>query len=194
MFLKRSMKKKILVKNMVCNRCITFLEQEFKKVGLVVVSITLGEIVFLEKEGVDEAFIESLLSKNGFELVKEVGMMVNEQVKIACIEAIDNLEAATEENLSAYLSKKLKKDYSVLSKMFSKQEGITIERYYINLKIEKVKELIQLQRLNFSEIAYSLNYKSSSHLAAQFKSVTGMSMSEYKNLQQWDRKSLDQIV
>ncbi|NKI26609.1 helix-turn-helix transcriptional regulator [Arenibacter sp. 6A1] len=188
------MKKKILVKNMVCNRCISFLEQEFKKVGLVVVSISLGEIVFLEKEGVDEAFIESLLNKNGFELVKEVGLMVNEQLKIACIEAIDNLEAATEENLSAYLSKKLKKDYSVLSKMFSKQEGITIERYYINLKIEKVKELIQLQHLNFSEIAYSLNYKSSSHLAAQFKSVTGMSMSDYKNLQQWDRKSLDQIV
>lgn len=188
------MKKKILVKNMVCDRCKTLLEQEFNKVGIAVTSIELGEIVFREKEGVDDAFIEALLVKNGFELVREVGPMLNEHIKIALIKAVDKLEVSTSENLSDYLSKKLKKDYSVLSKMFSRQEGITIERYYINLKIEKVKELIQLQNLNFSEIAYSLDYKSSSHLASQFKAATGMSMSDYKNLQQWDRKPLDQIV
>ena len=110
------------------------------------------------------------------------------------LEAVDQLDASSEENLSSYLSKRLNKEYSVLSKLFSKLEGVTIERYYIHLKIEKAKELIQLQQLNFSEIAYSLNYKSSSHLASQFKSMTGMSMSDYKNSQQWGRKPLDQIV
>ncbi|WP_026808778.1 helix-turn-helix domain-containing protein [Arenibacter latericius] len=188
------MKKKILVKNMVCNRCITLLEQEFKKVGIVVESIVLGEIVYVEKEGVDQYFFENMLRENGFELVKDAGEMLTEHIKIALIEAVDQIEASSEENLSSYLSKKLNRDYSVMSKMFSKQEGVTIERYYIHLKIEKVKELIQLQHLNFSEIAYSLNYKSSSHLASQFKTITGMSMSDYKNLQQWGRKPLDQIV
>lgn len=179
---------------MVCDRCKILLEQEFRKAGIGLDAIELGEIVLTEMEGVDDSFIEALLAKNGFELVREAGSMLVEHIKIALIKAMDKLEVSNSENLSAYLSKKLKKDYSVLSKMFSKQEGITIERYYINLKIEKVKELIQLQNLNFSEIAYSLDYKSSSHLASQFKAVTGMSMSDYKSLQQWDRKSLDQIV
>ena len=92
------------------------------------------------------------------------------------------------------MSKTLNKSYSTLSKLFSKTEGITIEKYEINLKVEKVKELIQLGQLNFSEIAYSLDYNNSSHLARQFKKITGMSMTEFKNLQNWDRKSIDQIV
>ncbi|WP_150451823.1 helix-turn-helix domain-containing protein [Arenibacter lacus] len=188
------MKKKILVKNMVCNRCITFLEQEFQKVGLRVDSIVLGEIVYEEKEGIGAAVIEDLLRRNGFELIKDTGEILVEQIKLALLEAVDQLDANSEENLSSYLSKRLNKEYSVLSKLFSKLEGVTIERYYIHLKIEKAKELIQLQQLNFSEIAYSLNYKSSSHLASQFKSMTGMSMSDYKNSQQWGRKPLDQIV
>ena len=92
------------------------------------------------------------------------------------------------------MSKRFDKSYSVLSKIFSKTEGVTIEKYEILLKIEKIKEMIQLGQLNFSEIAYSLNYKSSSHLARQFKTVSGMSMSDYKNLQKWNRQEHDQIV
>jgi AraC-like DNA-binding protein len=88
----------------------------------------------------------------------------------------------------------MNKEYSMLSKLFSAKEGLTIEKYFILLKMEKVKEEIQMDNKTFSEIAYDLNYKSSSHLAKQFKTVTGMSMSEYKNVQDWNRKSLDQIV
>ena len=73
-------------------------------------------------------------------------------------------------------------------------EGVSIEKYRINLQMEKVKEMIQLGELNFSEIAYSLNYNSSGHLAKQFKHETGMSMTEFKNLRKWDRKSIDDIV
>jgi AraC-like DNA-binding protein len=82
----------------------------------------------------------------------------------------------------------------MLSRYFSKSEGMTLEKYLINLKIEKVKEHIQINHLNFSEIAYSLNYNNSSHLAKQFKSVTGISMSQYKKLQNWNRRELDKIV
>ena len=107
---------------------------------------------------------------------------------------IQKLEDQELSNLSAFVPKMFNKSFSALSKLFSKREGITIEKYLINLKIEKVKELIQLGQLNFSEIAYSLNYNNSSHLSKQFKSNTGMSMSDYKNLQNWDRKPLDGIV
>ena len=88
----------------------------------------------------------------------------------------------------------MNRDYSLLSKLFSKTQGISIEKYVIHLKIEKVKEFIQMNNLGFSEVAYTMGYKSSSHLARQFKMVTGLSMSEYNNLQEWGRKSLDQIV
>lgn len=86
------------------------------------------------------------------------------------------------------------RDYSVISKLFSSNEGLTIEKYFIRLKIEKAKEYIQMGNLSFSEIAYTLNYKSGSHLAKQFKTITGMSMSNFKNLQLWDRQPLDRIV
>lgn len=98
------------------------------------------------------------------------------------------------QNLSKHLSEKMNKDYSVLSKMFSAKEGLTIEKYFILLKIERVKEEIQMENKTFSEIAYDLNYKSSSHLAKQFKSISGMSMSEYRKVQDWNRRPLDQIV
>lgn len=186
--------KRLLIKNMVCDRCKTLLEQEFTKLGIVVVSIKLGEIVYEENADVRDNQIEGILKKNGFELVKDTTDMIIENIKIELIHTINNGETDVTGNMSAYLSKKLNKDYSILSKMFSKKEGVTIEKYYIDLKIERAKELIQMNELNFSEIGYALNYRNSSHLASQFKSVTGMSMGAYKKLQQWDRKPLDKIM
>ena len=186
--------KKLLIKNMVCDRCKTLLAQEFSKVGITILSIKLGEIVYEENANINDALIEGILNKNGFELVKDTSDMILENIKIELINTINNGENDIAENMSTYLSKKLNKDYSILSKMFSKKEGVTIEKYYIDLKIERAKELIQMNELNFSEIGYTLNYRNSSHLASQFKSVTGMSMGAYKKLQQWDRKPLDKIM
>ncbi|MFT4567061.1 MAG: YesN/AraC family two-component response regulator [Saprospiraceae bacterium] len=107
------------------------------------------------------------------------------------MEKIDKNET---KNILSELPKVLENNYALLSKAFSKSEGITLEKYLINLKIEKIKEHIQLKWLNFSEIAYSLNYNNSSHLAKQFKSETGMSMSQYRKSHEWDRNSLDEIV
>ena len=182
----------INIKNMVCNRCIATVLQEFNVLEFNVKSIQLGIVQFEEVDDLTKLpKLETALKLHGFEIIKSPSVNLVEEIKIALIKRIDsNLDT----KLSVYLSKSLGKSYVVLSRLFSKLEGITIEKYEINLKIEKVKELIQLRELNFSEIAYSLNYKNSSHLARQFKLITGMSMTSYANLQKWNRKTRDKIV
>lgn len=185
------MKTTLYIKNMVCNRCKATVKRELDALGYNIVSLKLGKVVLNESTPKDSSILEDNLKGHGFEIIKEETDVLIEEIKIALIKKIENQDYV---NISSYLAKNFNKSYSALSKLFSKTEGMTIEKYEINLKIEKVKEYMQLGELNFSEIAYSLNYASSSHLARQFKNITGMSMTEYKKLQQWDRKTLDQIV
>ncbi|TYB74451.1 helix-turn-helix transcriptional regulator [Bizionia saleffrena] len=183
------------IKNMVCDRCIASVLTIFEGEGFTVESIELGQVNVVKTEKSNqECNLESLsiqLKKNGFEIIKNDKDTLVEKLKIELINAI---EAGRTEQLSQDLALRFGKSYSVLSKLFSKTEGVTLEKYSIQLKIEKVKELIQLGQLNFSEIAYSLNYKTSSHLARQFKMVTGVSMTEYKNAKEWNRKTIDKII
>ena len=180
------------IKNMVYNRCIATVLHEFNVLGFNVNSIQLGEVDFEAVEDLTKLTeLEKALKLHGFEIIKQESKTLIEAIKIALLK---KLESDNTDTLSSFLSKIFSRPYSGLSKIYSKSEGVTIEKYEIQLKIEKVKELIQLGQLNFSEIAYTLNYKTSSHLARQFKAITGMSMSDYKSLQDWDRKSLDQIV
>lgn len=176
---------------MVCNRCKSVLKSEFQKEGIEVVQIDLGEVRFADGVEAKKERIREILIQNGFELIADLNETIIVDIKKHLIEAVEN---GISQNLSTYLSEKMNKEYSMLSKLFSAKEGLTIEKYFILLKMEKVKEEIQMDNKTFSEIAYDLNYKSSSHLAKQFKTVTGMSMSEYKIVQDWNRKSLDQIV
>jgi AraC-type DNA-binding domain-containing proteins len=182
---------RIKVKNMVCDRCKSVLKNEFQKAGIVVEQMDLGEIQFADNMVNQRERIREILDQNGFEWIADLNESIIADIKKYLIEAI---EKGLSQNLSTYLSEKMNKEYSVLSKMFSAKEGLTIEKYFILLKMEKVKEEIQMDNKTFSEIAYDLNYKSSSHLAKQFKTITGMSMSEYRNVQDWNRKSLDRIV
>ncbi|WP_077406997.1 helix-turn-helix domain-containing protein [Cellulophaga omnivescoria] len=181
----------IYIKNMVCKRCIVSVLNIFKAEGYTVESLKLGEVVAVK--GLKSKFsnLNIALEKAGFEIIENRNDALIEQLKVAIIHKIEIGETA---NLFQVLAKEFGKTETALSKLFSKSEGVTLEKYTINLKIEKVKEHIQLGQLNFSEIAYSLNYKTSSHLARQFKAVTGMSMSNYKNGGNWDRKTLDKIV
>lgn len=179
------------IKNMVCGRCKAMVSQIFKKANIEVLSIELGEIILATDDLEDLSIIGTELKQIGFEIIRDDADILIEKVKISLIKKIDEQVV---NGLSEYLSREFSRSYSTLSKIFSKTEGITLEKYLINLKIEKVKELIQLGQLSFTEIAYSLNYKSSSHLARQFKTETGMSMSKYKSLQKWDRRTLDRIV
>lgn len=176
---------------MVCDRCKAVLNQEFGEAGIKVVQMDLGEIQFAENAQTKMDRIREILTNNGFELIDDLSNTYIAEIKKHLIKALQN---DGHQNLSKYLSEKMKKEYSMLSKMFSINEGLTIEKYFILLKIERVKEEIQMGAKTFLEIAYDLNYKSSSHLAKQFKTVTGMSMSDYKKLKDWNRKPLDQIV
>lgn len=185
------MKQTLHIKNMVCDRCKSTVLRELKNLGYTVDSLELGQVILNESKPIDNSVLQEILMKHGFEIIKDETQVLIEEIKIALIKKIENHD---DTNLSSYLTEQINKSYSAVSKLFSKTEGMTIEKYEINLKIEKVKEQIQLGQLNFSEIAYSLDYNNSGHLARQFKNVTGMSMTEFKNLQQWDRKSIDQIV
>lgn len=176
---------------MVCNRCKSTVLRELDALGYDLDSLELGQVVLNTSTPIEYSKLKEVLTKHGFEIIQEETEVLIEEIKIALIKKIENQDNA---NLSAFLTKRFNKSYSALSKLFSKTEGVTIEKYEINLKIEKVKELIQLGQLNFSQIAYSLDYNNSSHLARQFKNITGMSMTVFKNLQKWDRKSIDQIV
>lgn len=176
---------------MVCNRCKSTVVRELDALGYDIDSLELGRVVLNINAPLDYSKLESILKKQGFEVLKDETEVLIEEIKVKLIEKLEHQEMS---NLSSFLSKTFNKSYAVISKMFSKHEGMTIEKYLIHIKIEKVKEYIQLGELNFSEIAYNLSYASSSHLARQFKNITGISMTEYKKLQRWDRKTLDQIV
>jgi AraC-like DNA-binding protein len=176
---------------MVCNRCIASVLNVFNSEGFTVESVELGKVIASKETKSKAVTLNKALQEIGFEIIENETETLIEQVKVKLIHKIENGET---DHLFKSVAEDFGKTETAISKLFSRSEGITLEKYTINLKIEKVKELIQLGQLNFSEIAYSFNYRTSSHLARQFKTVTGMSMSEYRNLKNWNRKTLDQIV
>ncbi len=186
----------LAVKNMVCDRCIGVLTRELQKEGFSVIKTKLGEVEIANHIGQEDLEkIKKILKINGFELVEDRKQKVVEQIKTLVIEIIHrNLEATPLlMNYSDYLSKKLGFDYSYLSMLFSSHEGITIEKYIILQKIERVKELLSYGELTLSEIAYQMNYSSVQHLSNQFKKVTGISPSAYKQQKNKVRKGLDEV-
>lgn len=185
------MKTTLHIKNMVCDRCKSAVIKELNALGYNIDSLELGQVVLDQDTPIEISKLEKILRELGFELLIEHTDILVEEIKIAIIKKIESQDHS---NLSSFLSSTFNRSYPILSKLFSLNEGITIEKYRINLNIEKVKELIQFGELNFSEIAYSLDYNSSGHLAKQFKLETGLSMTDFKNLRKWERKSLDGIM
>ena len=117
-----------------------------------------------------------------------------EEIKVCIIDLVHNQKTIDKNlNVSEYLKTKMNKSYHQLSKLFSKKQGQTIEHFFIQHRIEKVKELIQYNQMNFSEIAYSLGYKSPQHLSAQFKKISGLTMKAYKKAGNYTRKPLNEI-
>ncbi len=185
----------LYIKNMVCNRCIRVIEEEFEKLGLNIKSISLGEVKIeeeLDQKKIDE--IRDVLDENGFELIEDKKMKIIEQIKVQIIELIrDEEKIAGRINISDYLSEKINADYHYLSTLFSSVENITIEHYFILQKIERAKELLKYGELTLSEIAFRLGYSSVAHLSAQFKKVTGMNANQFKNMTENTRKPLDNV-
>ena len=188
--------KTIYIKNMVCSRCIKVVREELEKLGLKTDNVKLGEaVIFDEEEKVDMQKIESMLKNNGFELLDDKQAKIAEKIKIIIIELIQNQseDKTGDISFSKLLSDNLNVSYQYLSNLFSSMEGITIEKFIINQKIEKVKELIIYDELTLSEIAYKLQYSSVQHLSSQFKRVTGLTPTQFKNLKEKHRIPLDQL-
>ncbi|WP_289023702.1 AraC family transcriptional regulator [uncultured Salegentibacter sp.] len=185
----------VFIKNMVCDRCIKVLRNELFEADIDVVKVELGRVVYKSKDKVqDTNKIQRILDSNGFELIESTESVLVEKVKLSLIRLLEELPVEKTGTLSGYLSKNINYDYASLSRIFSYTENTTIEKYFIKLKIEKVKELIQLKKYSFKEIAQLLDYSNANHLSRQFKAETGMNLTEYKSINQNFRNSLDQIL
>ncbi|HIZ34003.1 MAG TPA: AraC family transcriptional regulator [Candidatus Bacteroides merdigallinarum] len=182
------------IKNMVCPRCIRAVTDCLTALGLHPVTVELG-MAKVEEE-VDDTLCNRLrqaLEAEGFELLEDPRARLTEQIKDAVIQLVHYRQQAPSANLSRYLSELLHKDYSTLSKLFSEETGITIEKYFIIQKIERVKELLTYNELTLNEIADRLGYSSAAYLSAQFKQVTGLTPSAYKQSKDKKRKGLDEL-
>lgn len=185
---------KLFVKNMVCHRCIIVLDEQLKALGLTPQSINLGKITFTQELSSDEIqAIKQALLPLGFEVMNDKKSVVIEKIKSIIINLIHNQDNKLSFNLSEILSSELGRDYGALSRLFSEVEGRTIEKFFIAQKIERVKELLVYDELTLSEIAYQLNYSSVAHLSNQFKKVTGLTPSFFKQIKDNKRKSLDEV-
>lgn len=179
---------------MVCNRCIMVVKTELDKIGIIPLEVQLGEVT-LSHPLPDEQRqqLSDSLQHLGFSLIDNKRARMIEQIKTAIIELVHYNDNNLKVNLSDYLSDKMKHDYNYISNLFSEVEGTTIEKYFIAQKIEKVKELLIYDELTLNEIAYKLNYSSVAHLSAQFKKVTGLTPSHFRQVKINKRKPLDQV-
>lgn len=185
---------KIYIKNMVCNRCIMVVKNELEKLGFQPVNLKLGEVEFQKEiDDVEKSTINNHLKGFGFELIDDKKSRIIEKIKNVIIEQVHHQDNHVKTNLSDVLSSKLHHDYNYLSNLFSEVEGTTIEKYFISQKIEKVKELLVYDELSLSEIAFRLNYSSVAYLSNQFKKITGLTPSHFKQIREDKRKPLDEV-
>lgn len=185
---------KLYIKNMVCSRCKMVVKSELEKLGLHPVAVDLGEVEITgELEGYQRQDIRAALQKFGFALLDDKKSVVIERVKNLIIDLVQNKNSQLKTNLSDYLSRELNHDYTYITNLFTQVEGTTIEQYFIAQKIERVKELLVYDEMSLSEISYQLNYSSVSHLSKQFKKVTGLTPSHYKQLKEKKRNPLDEL-
>lgn len=184
----------LFIKNMVCDRCTMVVENEFKALGLTIQHIELGKVSILE-EAIDskQEALKQRLEQLGFELLNDKKAKTAERIKNLIIETVHQQKEDLKINLSDYLAEKLNKDYNTLSSIFKEVENSTIEKFFINQRIEKVKELIAYDELNLNEIALLLNYSSVAHLSNQFKKITGLSPSAFKKQTDSSRIALDKV-
>ncbi len=187
---------KILIKNMVCDRCKMAVRQVLDILNLQASAITLGEVDFGDA-GIDAEQLEQFRQKIeplGFELISSKRSRLIENIKKHLIALVHQQQAPEKVRLSDYLSQQLFHDYTHLSNLFSTVEGVTIEQYFISQKIEKTRELLVYDELTLTEIADRLGYSSVAHLSRQFKKVTGMTPSQFKELRDSGiRRPLDQV-
>ncbi len=180
---------KLYIKYMVSLRCKMMVKEELIKLGLQYVGIDLGLVEL--KENITEEQREQLriaLLRSGLELMDNQKAILIEKIKNIIIEMIHYSDELPNINFSDFISEKLGYNYTYLANIFSEVKGMTIENYIIFNKIERVKELLLYDELNLTEISYKLNYSSVAHLSNQFKSITGLTPTYFKQLKQHRRR------
>jgi AraC-like DNA-binding protein len=179
---------------MVTIRCKMVVKSELKKLGLHYTSVELGEAETLEDISPEQlALLDKGLRKTGLELMDDQKSILVERIKAVIIELVHYSDDQIKVNLSDYLSEKLNHSYSFLANLFTEVKGTTIENFFLSHKIEKVKELLVYDELTLTEIAYRLHYSSVAHLSNQFKKITGLTPSHFKDLKTKRRMTLDSI-
>ena len=185
---------KLFIKNMVCIRCQMVVKAELEKLNVPYTYVKIGEAEIIEE--ISPQQLERLdigLKKSGLLLMDDKKSILVEKIKSAIIELVHYTDEQIKVNLSDYLSEKLSYDYTYMANLFSEVKGITIEKFYLIHKIEKVKELIVYDELNLTEIAYKMHYSSVSHLSNQFKKFTGLTPSHFKKLKNKRRSTLEDV-
>lgn len=179
---------------MVCIRCKMVVKEELTKLGIRFTTVELGEVELMEDISAEQhAQIKTALLRTGLELMDNKKSILIQKIKNVIIELVHYSEEPLNVNFSEYLSRKLNYDYTYLANLFSEVQGTTIEKFLIAHKIERVKELLVYNELNLTEIAYRMHYSSVAHLSAQFKKVTGLTPSHFKQLKDKRRSMLDEM-
>jgi len=186
---------RLVIKNMVCPRCIASVEQLLQKNKMPANYVRLGEVELLNKPGeLELTRFAADLKQTGFELLDDRRMQLIEEIKKLLIQKIQSGSIEEHFSISKFLSKKIFKDYSSVSRLFSEVEGVTIEQFFILQKIEKIKEWLIYDELTLSDIAFNLGYSSPQHLSGQFKKFTGMTPSQFKKMGAIQRKPIDKVT
>jgi AraC-like DNA-binding protein len=179
---------------MISNRCKLAVKEELKKLGLHFVVVDLGEIEIMEEMTSEQhRQLQLGLLSAGLELMDDKRAVLIERIANVITEMIHHSDELPKVNYSDYISEKLNYDYTYLSNLFSEVKGITIQQFIIVHKIERVKELLLYDELNLTEISYKMHYSSVAHLSNQFKKITGLTPSNYKQLKDKRRKTIEEI-
>jgi len=185
---------KLYIKYMVSNRCKLAVKEELRRLGLHFILVDLGEIEIMEDITPDQKEeLRTALHNSGLELMDDKRAVLIEKIKNAIIEMVHHTDEMIKVNFSDYLSEKLNHDYTYLANLFSEIQGTTIEQFVIHHKIERIKELIIYDELNITEIAWKMNYSSVAHLSNQFKKITGLTPSHFKQLKVKRRSPIEEI-
>jgi AraC-like DNA-binding protein len=179
---------------MVSNRCKMAVKEALRKLGLHFIVVDLGEVEIMENISTEQREeMKMALLGSGLELMDDKKAILIERIKTAIVEMVHHSDEMIKTNFSDFLSAKLNHDYTYLANLFSEVQGTTIEHFIIAHKIERIKELIIYDELNITEIAWKMNYSSVAHLSNQFKKVTGLSPSHFKQLKDKRRRPIEDI-
>ncbi|HEY3389143.1 MAG TPA: helix-turn-helix domain-containing protein [Prolixibacteraceae bacterium] len=185
---------KLYIKNMVSNRCKMIVKSELEDFGLHFVIVDLGEVEIMENISEDQRFQLNLsLERSGLGLLDDKKRVLVEKIKNIVVDLVYYAEERPKVNLSDFISGKLAYDYTYLANLFSDSQHTTIEHFFLTHKIERVKEMLVYDELSLTEIAYQLHYSSVAHLSNQFKRMTGLTPSVYKNLRIKNRKTIENM-